>query len=69
MSWWGLHSVFEQNRQEFEAFISAPIPACPHDGEPLVLAPTTAAGASIERFCRFDGFAWPRDYVTPRRLA
>ena len=40
-SWWGLHSVYEQQRSEFEAFISSPPIACPNCGEPLRYAPST----------------------------
>lgn len=42
-SWWGLVTVFEQSRQEFEAFASRPPMACPNDGEPLIYAPATKA--------------------------
>ena len=68
-SWWGLHSVFEQSRQEFEAFLSNPPLACPNDGEPLRPPPNTAAGAGMELYCPFDGWQYPRDYVRPHRPA
>ena len=67
-SWWGLVSVFRQSKSEFEAYVSNPLTACPHDGEPLTNGPTTASGTGIERFCRFSGFAYPRVWTPPMRL-
>jgi hypothetical protein len=66
-SWWGLHSVFEQSRQEFEAFVSRPPVACPVDGEPLRYAPATASGSGKERYCPYCGWSYPGDYTTPMR--
>jgi len=67
-SWWGLHNVFEQSRQEFEAYASIPPVACPHDGEPLTSAPAAAALSGTVLRCRFDGWSYPRDHVAPMRL-
>ena len=66
-SWWGLVSVFEQSRQEFEAFTSRPPSACPNCGEPLMYAPATKAGSGVERYCKFDGWQYPSDYIAPQR--
>jgi hypothetical protein len=66
-SWWGLVSVLEQSRQEFEAYASRPPEACPRCGEPLSYAPTTDSGSGVERYCRFDGFQYPRDWTVPSR--
>jgi hypothetical protein len=66
-SWWGLDSVLKQSRSEFEAFISRPPEACPNCGEPLSYAPATNAGSGVERYCRYDSFRYPRDYVAPSR--
>jgi hypothetical protein len=66
-SWWGLHSVYQQSRAEFEAFISSPPMACPVDGEPLSNAPSTGSGSGIERYCRYHPWAFPRDWLTPMR--
>ncbi len=66
--WWGLHSVMEQSRQEFEAYASTPPVACPHDGEPLGNAPVTASRSGAELFCRYDGWAYPADQMAPVRL-
>ena len=66
-SWWGLHSVFEQSKQEFEAFRSNPPVACPRCGEPLRYSPPTKAGSGVERYCPYDGFQYPRDWTTPQR--
>ena len=66
-SWWGLHSVYQQQRSEFEAFISRPPLACPNDGEPLAYAPTTGSGSGIERYCRYCFWKYPGDYIAPQR--
>ena len=66
-SWWGLVSIFEQSRSEFEAFVSRPLDACPNCGEPLAYAPATKAGSGVERYCRYDGWQYPRDYIPPQR--
>lgn len=66
-SWWGLVSVLRESRQEFEAFVSRPPLACPDDGEPLEPGPSTPAGASVELFCRYCGWQYPRDYIAPVR--
>lgn len=66
-SWWGLDTVFKQSRQEFDAFISRPPMACPDDGEPLTYAPATASGSGVERYCKFCGFQYPRDWTRPSR--
>jgi hypothetical protein len=66
-SWWGLHSVYQQQRSEFEAYLSAPPMACPWCGEPLRYAPATTSGSGVERYCPFDTFQYPRDWQTPQR--
>jgi len=66
-SWWGLDTVFKQSRQEFEAYVSRPPVACPTCGEPLTYAPATKAGSGVERFCKYDGWQYPRDWTTPSR--
>lgn len=69
-SWWGLHSVFEHSRQEFEAYVSRPPVACPVCGEPLMNGPATDAGSGVELYCKFAGdhrFQYPRDWTTPQR--
>jgi len=67
-SWWGLVSVYRQSKAEFAAFVSSSPLACPVDGEPLSNSPATASGSGTERYCRFDGWSWPRDYQAPVRL-
>lgn len=67
-SWWSLVSVLRQNRQEFDAYVSRPPVACPHDGEPLTNAPATASGSGVQLRCRYDGWAYPRDHRPPVRL-
>jgi hypothetical protein len=69
-SWWGLHSVFEQSRQEFEAYVSMPPMACPVCGEPLINGPATDSGSGIELYCKFAGdhrFHYPSDWIAPQR--
>lgn len=66
--WWGLHSVFEDSRQEFEAYVSRPPMACPNDGEPLMNAPSADSGTGIELYCRYCFWQYPRDWQRPVRL-
>lgn len=66
-SWWGLDTVFKQSRQEFEAYASRPPVACPLCGEPLTYAPATKAGSGVERYCRYDSWQYPRDWIAPSR--
>ena len=66
--WWGLHSVFEQSRQEFDAYWSAPPVACPNDGEPLINAPSAKSGSGVELYCKYDGWQYPRDWHPPIRM-
>jgi len=66
-SWWGLVSVLRHNQQEFDAYQSMVPLACPRCGEPLSPAPNTPAGAAVERYCRYDGWRYPQDYVRPSR--
>lgn len=66
-SWWGLDTVFKQSRQEYESFVSRPPMACPNCGEPLSYAPATKAGSGVERYCRYDGWQYPRDWTPPTR--
>jgi hypothetical protein len=61
-SWYGLDSVFKQSRQEFDAYWSRPPEACPMCGEPLSYAPATKAGSGVERYCKYDGWQYPRDW-------
>ena len=66
-SWWGLVSVLKHSRSEFESYVSRPPMACPNCGEPLTYAPATKAGSGIERYCKYDGFQFPRDWIAPQR--
>lgn len=70
-SWWGLHSVFEESRQEFDAYWSKPPTACPFCTEPLTPGPSTKAGSGVELFCRYAGdheFVYPRDWHPAVRM-
>jgi len=67
VSWWQLNDVWEQSRQEFEWSLDNEPITCPRDGEPFTLAPPTDAGADTEKFCRFCGFRFPRDWTRPQR--
>jgi hypothetical protein len=66
-SWWGLVSVLREDQQEFDAYWSRPPADCPRCGEPLSPPPNTPAGATMERYCRFDGWQFPRDWVRSTR--
>lgn len=70
-SWWGLHSVFEESRQEFDAYWSRAPVDCPFCGEPLTPGPSTKAGSGMELFCRYAGdheFVYPRDWHPASRF-
>ena len=60
--WWQLHSIIEEAKREREFWDSQPPMACPRDGEPLRIAPPSDSGDSVELFCQFDGFRYPRDW-------
>ena len=69
--WWGLYSVLEESRQEFDAYWNYPPVACPVCGEPLKQAPSAKSGSGIELYCNFGGdhdFQYPRDWHPPVRL-
>lgn len=66
-SWWGLVSVLKHSEAEFDAYRSMVPMACPDDGEPLQNAPATDAGSGVERFCKYCGWSYPRDWSPPSR--
>lgn len=63
--WWQLLEINRYREQEFAYYASVPPMACPNDGEPLTNAPPSDAGSSVELFCRFDGWQFPRDWNRP----
>ena len=69
MSWWQLNDVQEQSRQEFEWSLDNEPISCPRDGEPFTNATASdkAGEEGTEKFCRFCGFRFPRDWVRPQR--
>ena len=70
-SWWGLHSVYEESRVEYDAYWSRPPLDCPFCGQPLVNAPSSKAGSGTELYCNYAGdhtFRWPRDREQPVRI-
>ena len=67
MSWWQLLDIRKQRAEEFAYWAERPPVACPRDGEPLRNAPPNAA-SGIEFYCPFDGWAFPRDWITPQQL-
>ena len=67
-SWYQLLDVWKQAEEEFDWWADNAPYACPNDGEPLTNAPPTDAGSSVDRYCRFCGFQFPRDWVRPQRL-
>lgn len=66
-SWWTLDGIFKDSRFEFDAYVSRPPSACPDCGEPLINAPATKAGSGCQLYCKYDGFQYPRDWITPSR--
>lgn len=60
--WWQLYDIIEAAKRERAFWDSQPAMACPRDGEPLQLAPPADSGDTVDRFCRFCGFQYPRDW-------
>jgi hypothetical protein len=59
-SWWQLDSILKERAEYADYYRSQPPVACPNDGEPLLPGP--AGSADVELFCKFDGWAFPRDF-------
>lgn len=55
MSWESYLSILREAAQEARDEQTRPPAACPDCGEPLLQGPTN------ERFCKFDGYQYPRD--------
>lgn len=66
--WWQLLDVYKQAEEEFDWWADNAPFACPRDGEPLRNAPPADSGSSVEKYCTFCGFEYPRDWVRPQRL-
>lgn len=64
-SWYELLAIFQQRDEEFSFWADRPPMACPRCGEPLRNAPTAGSGSSVELFCKYDGWSYPRDYDRP----
>lgn len=64
MSWYQLLDIRKQARLEFEMDpnVVGPPLSCPRCGEPLTEGPPSETGI---RFCKFDGWAYPRDWTRP----
>lgn len=58
MSWRQLQAIEADHRQWVDYERSNGPLSCPDCGEPFTPNPPGAGGG---RFCRFDGFQWPRD--------
>lgn len=63
--WWQLHSIIKYAQQEREFYATRPPMACPRDGEPLRPAPPSDSGSSVELYCLFCTFEYPRDWHPP----
>jgi hypothetical protein len=70
-AYYGLAGIFADQNMEFDWWRDEVAAngglACPRDGEPLTTGPSTDAGASVVRFCRYCGWRAPRDVVVPRK--
>lgn len=66
--WWQLLDVYKQQDEEFGWWADNAPFACPRDGEPLRNAPPADSGSSVERYCLFCGFEYPRDWVRPQKM-
>lgn len=68
MSWWQLLDVRKQAEEEFSWYADNGPLSCPNDGTPLLNAPPTESGSSVEKYCPYDGWQFPRDWVRPQKL-
>jgi hypothetical protein len=70
-AYYGLAGILADQNQEFDWWQDEVMAegglACPIDGEPLSTGPSTDAGASVIKYCKFCGWRAPRDVVMPRR--
>lgn len=73
--WWGLWSVWEQRREEFDWYADVVTSegglSCPVCGEPLRPGPggPSELGATVAAYCRFAGdhkFRAPADVIRPQ---
>lgn len=55
MAWEELLTIVADTVDQIIEWRTTPPQACPKDGEPLL------EGAGGVRYCRFDGWQWPRD--------
>jgi hypothetical protein len=69
-AYYGLAGILADQNMEFDWWANEVQAngglACPIDGEPLTTGPSTDAGASVIKFCKFCGWRAPRDVVSPR---
>jgi len=56
MGWYQLLDIEADARQQVRTEQQRGPLSCPECGEPLIPTPDTGS-----RFCRFDGYRWPRD--------
>lgn len=62
MSWYQYLDVLKERAYEFNYYATVAPWACPRCGEPLMPGPASAENTI---FCKFDGWAYPEDYVQP----
>jgi hypothetical protein len=67
-SWWQLLDIRKQAQEEFDWWADNAPFACPRCGEPLRNAPPTESGSSVDKYCNYDGFQFPRDWIRPQKL-
>jgi hypothetical protein len=69
-AYYGLAAIFRDQAWEFDWWQDEVMAegglACPRDGEPLSTGPSTDAGATVVKYCRYCGWRAPRDVVMPR---
>jgi len=60
VSWWQLDEVLKLRAEYANYYRSVPPVSCPNDGQPLTNAPPR--DPRVQLYCRFDGWAYPRDF-------
>jgi len=66
MSWYQLYSIYQEiavDMMQPTTGREPPPVACPNDGTPLIGG--NPLDPSVELFCPFDGWQFPRDWIRP----
>jgi hypothetical protein len=60
--WDTIQLNYDTEQQPVYGRVGPPV-ACPRDGTPLI--PGNGLDPTVELFCTFDGYQYPRDFIEP----